>query len=88
MVLEDAAGRTGQVSPDTVSVRVEGPADVIAGLKPQALNATVKTVAAQSGRLELRPGIEGLPAAVKVIKVQPPTLEVRLGGAARRRAAP
>jgi hypothetical protein len=80
VTVADSEGRSGQPSPATITVRVQGPAHLVSSLRPGSLVARVATGAGQTGRVAAKPTIQGLPPGVKVQRVQPATILVRLGG--------
>lgn len=68
------------LSATVVAVRVEAPAAILAAIAPARLSARVRLGGAR--RAELKPTIVGLPLGVRVLKVTPATIEVRVPAAA------
>lgn len=88
VTVADSEGRGGQPSPETVTVRVQGPAHLVSSLRASNLVARVATGAGQTGRVTAKPSIQGLPPGVRVERVQPATVVVRLGPAQRAEPGP
>jgi YbbR domain-containing protein len=73
--------------PQTVSVRLRGPRDVVRGLPPTQLSveANLSNKAAGERSVQLRPTNVNLPEGVQVVRIEPSTLRLKLEPTLRRR---
>jgi YbbR domain-containing protein len=75
--VEDPPGEAKPtLSPSTVAVRVEGPTAILATISHAKITARIRIGTAR--RAMVAPSIVGLPLGVRVVKVTPATVEVKL----------
>jgi YbbR domain-containing protein len=73
--------------PQTVSVRLRGPRDIVRGLPPTqlAVEANLSNKAAGERSVQLRPTNVNLPDGVQIVRIEPSSLRLKLEPTLRRR---